>query len=86
MAKTAAKVGTKSRTREAAKSQADRSPEAGDVLRGPAFTRKNYSLLGAGLVVVAVGFFALAHGSTTLAPFLIVLGYLVLVPLAILRR
>ena len=37
----------------------------------------------AGVVVVALGYFLLSQGSITLAPLLLVLGYVVLLPLAI---
>ncbi|MGQ9678317.1 MAG: hypothetical protein ACUVUD_03450 [bacterium] len=48
--------------------------------------KKNYLLLVAGLATIGAGFVALAQGSTTLAPFLLVVGYCVLVPLALLLR
>jgi hypothetical protein len=35
--------------------------------------------------VLAIGYVDLARGGTTLAPFLLVLGYCVLIPLAILK-
>jgi hypothetical protein len=47
---------------------------------------KNYLLFGIALVAIGLGFFSLASGSITLAPILLVLGYCVLVPLAILLR
>jgi hypothetical protein len=53
---------------------------------GPLFRRGNYVLLGVSLAVIAVGFVFLAGGSITLAPILLVLGYAVLVPVAILYR
>jgi uncharacterized membrane protein YtjA (UPF0391 family) len=42
-------------------------------------------LWGAALVTIAVGFGDLARGGTTIAPVLLVLGYCVLVPIAILK-
>ncbi|KPJ60423.1 MAG: hypothetical protein AMJ46_06625 [Latescibacteria bacterium DG_63] len=51
-----------------------------------AFTRKNWSVLLLGVLVIVVGFFALSKGSITLAPILLVLGYCVIVPLAILMK
>lgn len=39
----------------------------------------------AALATIALGFADLARGGTTLAPFLLVLGYCVLVPVAILN-
>ena len=37
----------------------------------------------AGVITVALGYFLLSQGSTTAAPLLLVLGYVVLLPLAI---
>jgi hypothetical protein len=50
------------------------------------FERSNWVLFGAALVVIALGYLVLAGGSITLAPILLVLGYCVLVPLAIMYR
>jgi hypothetical protein len=56
------------------------------------FTRKNWILFGVGLLVIAVGYGCLrvppVNGflSLTLAPLLLVVGYCVLVPAAILVR
>jgi Flp pilus assembly protein TadB len=53
---------------------------------GLPFTRKNYYILLAGLAAIIVGYISLAMGSITLAPILLVLGYCVIVPVAILYR
>jgi hypothetical protein len=45
----------------------------------------NYAFLGAGLVSIALGFVLLAQGSIVGAPLLLALGYVVLVPLGIIR-
>ena len=56
------------------------------------FTRKNWAIFGAGLFVIALGYVLLsippADGflSLTLAPILLVLGYCVLIPAALLVR
>lgn len=50
------------------------------------FGPKNYMIFGAGLLVIILGYVALAMGSITLAPILLVLGYCVLVPVAIVIR
>jgi len=42
-------------------------------------------LWSAALLVIVVGFADLARGGTTVAPILLVLGYCVLVPIAILK-
>ena len=62
--------------------------------KGPVFPfeRENYLIFGAGLLVIVIGYIALAQGpwnsfwSLTLAPILLVLGYCVVIPLAILYR
>jgi hypothetical protein len=50
------------------------------------FGRKNYVLFGIGALVIVAGYIALAGGSITLAPILLLLGYLVVIPWAILAR
>lgn len=45
----------------------------------------NYGLLGAGILSITLGFVLLAGGSTVAAPLLLALGYVVLVPLGIIR-
>jgi hypothetical protein len=46
---------------------------------------RSISLWGAALAVILFGFADLAAGGTTVAPILLVLGYCVLVPIAILK-
>lgn len=46
---------------------------------------RSISLWAAALIVIVVGFADLAAGGTTVAPILLVLGYCVLVPVAILK-
>jgi len=50
------------------------------------FTKKNYLLLILAIMVIAAGFITLSLGSITLAPILLVVGYCVLVPLALLIK
>ena len=50
------------------------------------FGRKNYVLFGIGALVIVAGYIALAGGSITLAPVLLLLGYLVVIPWAILAK
>jgi hypothetical protein len=50
------------------------------------FGRMNYIVFAAAAVVILAGYFALSRGSITLAPFLLLLGYLVLIPWGILAR
>ena len=47
------------------------------------FTRKNYILFAIGIFVIVVGYITLGYGSITLAPLLLVLGYCVIIPIAI---
>lgn len=49
------------------------------------FGAQNWLLLAAGLVTIIAGYVLLAGGSTVAAPLLLVLGYVVLVPLGIIR-
>jgi|UniRef100_A0A7V3PT04 hypothetical protein len=51
-----------------------------------AFKPKNYLLLGAGLLTIIAGFISLNAGSITLAPVLLIAGYCVLIPLALLLK
>lgn len=51
-----------------------------------AFGRNNYLLLIIGIITIIAGFIALAKGSITLAPILLVVGYCVIIPLAILIK
>lgn len=49
------------------------------------FTRVNAALGAAGLASLVAGYWLLSQGSITAAPLLLVLGYVVLLPLAIIR-
>ena len=46
----------------------------------------NTALLGLGVAVLVVGYMSLAKGSLTLAPVLLVTGYCVMIPAALLVR
>jgi hypothetical protein len=50
------------------------------------FGRKNYILFGLAALVILAGYIALSRGSTTLAPILLLTGYLVLIPWGILAK
>ncbi|HEQ98645.1 MAG TPA: hypothetical protein ENO22_04810 [candidate division Zixibacteria bacterium] len=50
------------------------------------FGRKNYILFGAAILVLVLGFIALWMGDITIAPVLLVVGYCVLIPIAILVK
>lgn len=45
----------------------------------------NYAFLGAGLAAIGLGFVLLAGGSIVAAPLLLSLGYVVLIPVGIIR-
>ncbi len=47
------------------------------------FTSRNYILFAIGLFVIVLGYITLGYGSITLAPILLVLGYCVIIPIAI---
>lgn len=49
------------------------------------FTKVNAMLGAGGLVALSLGYWLLAQGSITAAPLLLVLGYVVLLPMAIIR-
>ncbi len=48
------------------------------------FGRRNYIVLGIGVLVIIIGFLFLAGGDITISPILLVLGYCVVIPLGIL--
>ena len=50
------------------------------------FGTKNYLVFAAALVVIIIGYITLGNGSMTLAPVLLVLGYCVLIPIAIMIK
>jgi uncharacterized membrane protein HdeD (DUF308 family) len=47
---------------------------------------KNWILLGVGIITIIAGYILLSRGSITMAPILLVAGYCVLVPIAILIK
>ena len=47
------------------------------------FGQRNVLLMVAGVVIIVLGYFLLGRGSITAAPLLLVAGYCVIVPLAI---
>ena len=64
------------RPKQRARTQIDRLP----------FQRANWLLFAVAIGVIVIGYLFLAGGSITLAPLLLVVGYCVLVPLAIIYR
>ena len=49
------------------------------------FSLQNWLLLGLGVASIVAGYVLLSGGSTVAAPLLLVLGYVVLIPLGIIR-
>ena len=50
------------------------------------FDRKNYIIFGLAALTIVAGYIALSRGSITVAPILLLLGYLVLIPWGILAK
>ncbi|MFN0151778.1 MAG: hypothetical protein ACKVU1_13850 [bacterium] len=50
------------------------------------FTRKNQIIFASGMLMIVLGFFLLSRNSITLAPLLLVFGYCVVIPLAIVAK
>ena len=53
---------------------------------GPIFGKKNYILFGVGLMAIIVGYIFLGTGDTVISPILLVLGYCVIIPIAIIIK
>jgi hypothetical protein len=66
------------------RSRGQRKPVEADL--GFSWGLANNLLLGLGVVALAAGYVALSRGSITLAPVLLVSGYLVLIPASLLVR
>jgi len=58
-------------------------PEPGVVHSRLHFGRKNFIALGAAALSLALGYWLLSRGSTTVAPILLVLGYCVFFPVGL---
>ncbi|MGE5436112.1 MAG: DUF3098 domain-containing protein [Syntrophothermus sp.] len=90
------KVVRKTTTTQRANAQTLRSKRYVKVSRGPIFNfymnKMNYILLGIGLIVIFLGFWFMSFGSwdsfasLDIAPIVLLLGYAVIVPAAILYR
>jgi hypothetical protein len=50
------------------------------------FGRKNYLLFAVAALIIVAGYVALSRGSITLAPMLLLVGYLVVIPWAIMAK
>lgn len=60
-----------------------RQPSAGATDLSRAFSQKNLLLFVVALAVIVIGHIALGMGSITFAPIFLVVGYCILVPVAI---
>ncbi|MFQ5906395.1 MAG: hypothetical protein ACE5JA_07465 [bacterium] len=79
-------MGRKSRAKERRRKNAKRPVQKKARLQMVRLGPKNYALGCLGLFFIVFGFITLARGSITLAPILLVLGYCVVVPAAILIK
>lgn len=50
------------------------------------YGKLNYIYFAIAVIVIAIGYFTLSNGSMTLAPILLVIGYLVLIPIALMVK
>jgi uncharacterized membrane protein HdeD (DUF308 family) len=50
------------------------------------FGPKNYAIFATGIISIILGYIFLSKGSITLAPILLVLGYCVIIPVAIMLK
>jgi xanthine/uracil permease len=56
----------------------------GSAAAAPDFDKRNYIILGVGVLLIILGFVFLAGGDITISPILLVLGYCIIIPLGIL--
>ena len=56
-----------------------------DEIKWP-YGKNNYIIFGIAVLVILAGFFLLSQGSITLAPILLVIGYLVIIPIALMVK
>lgn len=70
----------------------EKTPEKAHLFEGWAFTRINYLLFGIGLALILAGYLVMYSGtvnsfrSLTLAPIMLFLGYVVVIPAALIYR
>jgi uncharacterized membrane protein HdeD (DUF308 family) len=62
-----------------------KTPLAANEMRWP-FGKRNYIFMALALVVIILGYVSLGMGSITLAPLLLVIGYCVLIPVALIIK
>ncbi|TET44912.1 hypothetical protein E3J62_09070 [candidate division TA06 bacterium] len=76
----------KKAAKEKRKKDAKRRVQKSRRLQMVQFGPKNYVIGAAGLLSILLGFLSLYKGSITLAPILLVLGYCIIVPIALLIK
>ena len=65
---------------------------SGDIFNGWSYEKENYILFGAGVITIILGFIIMAAGDTysfqslSLAPILLFIGYIILIPIALLYK
>ena len=70
----------------------EKTPEKAHLFEGGAFTKTNYLLFGLGLALIGIGYIVMYSGtvnsfrSLTLAPTMLFLGYVVVIPAALIYR
>jgi hypothetical protein len=73
---------TDKREKPAARKRPAAEPRGARIAFGPT----NYALFAAGILVIVLGYILLSRGSITLAPILLVFGYVILLPAGLLVR
>ncbi|MBA7650430.1 MAG: hypothetical protein E3J47_05340 [Candidatus Stahlbacteria bacterium] len=68
------------------KKKKEQKEQKQELLLDTKFSKKNTMFFGIGLILVIIGFILLAAGDITLAPIVLVVGYLVFFPLGILLK
>ena len=79
-------MGKKKKLKEKRRLEASRPAQRSARLQMVQFGPKNYILGAVGILAIVFGFFSLGAGSITLAPILLVMGYCVIIPIAILIK
>ena len=65
---------------------------SGNIFNGWSYDKENYILFGAGIITIISGFIIMASGDTysfqslSLAPILLFIGYIILIPIALLYK
>ena len=65
---------------------------SGNIFDGWSYDKENYILFGAGIITIILGYIIMATGDTnsfqslSLAPILLFIGYIILIPIALLYK